>query len=69
MFFNNSAKQQPFTMSVWTTSPAVQNLADGFSMDYTQVKMEKQNLKTIILIVSKISACLLDYKQCRYIYI
>ena len=33
---NLSARQQPFTMSVW--SSAAQANAEGFSMDYTQVK-------------------------------
>ena len=33
---NFSARQQPFTMSVWSSN--IQPNAEGFSMDYTQVK-------------------------------
>ena len=33
-----SARQQPFTLGVWSTAAIAQPAAEGFSMDYTQVK-------------------------------
>ena len=42
MFLNPSARQKPFQMGVWSTAAIAQanaaNAAEGFSMDYTQVK-------------------------------
>ena len=38
MFLNTSARQKPFQMGVWSTAGTAQANAEGFSMDYTQVK-------------------------------
>ena len=55
--FYLSAKQQPFTLGVWSTSGQVQNLADGFSMDYTQVRSKKIEIKLIFLFLNLQLAC------------
>ena len=63
MFLNPSARQKPFQMGVWSTAAIAQanaaNAAEGFSMDYTQVK---SRIWDNHLIGSKISACLLDHQ-------